>query len=95
MIDKTTVLVEVSGQRYLATQHDDAWRLFTLDAHGAVVDTRHPAAFAITAGEAWARGVPAAAKLPIDELVVVAADAHGRIGRDLLSAHCPPELLER
>lgn len=95
MVEETTVVVDVSGQRYLATRREDLWRLYALDADGAVIDSRHPTAFALTAGEAWARGVPAAAKLPIDELVIVAADAQGRVGHHLLSAICPPELLER
>jgi hypothetical protein len=93
-MNKTTKLVDVGDRRYRATLHDGAWRLFLLDAHGAVVDARHPSAFAITAGEAWARGVPAAAKLPIDELVIVDADPRGRVGHQLLSARCPVELLE-
>jgi hypothetical protein len=95
LMDTPTVLVEVSGQRYLATRHDDTWRLFALDAHGVVIDARHPAAFALTAGDAWAHGIPAAARLPIDELIIVAADARGRLGHEILSTICPPELLDR
>jgi hypothetical protein len=95
MLDETTVVVEVAGRRYLATRGDDLWTLYAIDDHGAVIDPHRPSAYALTAGEAWTRGVPAAAELPIDELVVVAADERGRLGHHLLSAICPPELVER
>lgn len=95
MLDETMVIVEVAGRRYLATRHAGTWRLYAVDAHGAVIDPHRPSAYALTAGEAWRRGVPAAASLPIDELVVVAADERGQLSHQLLSAICPPELVEQ
>jgi hypothetical protein len=93
-LDEDLVLVAVAGRRYLARGRGDAWRLYELDAHGAVTDSHTPSAHALTAAAAWARGVPGAADLPADELVIVEADQRGGTGHRLLSASCPPELAE-
>lgn len=88
------IMLTVAGQNYLALyQEDGLWLLFLVDPAGSLIDANRPAAFALTAGEAWTFGVTEAAALPIDELVIVAADAQGRIGKHLLSALAPIELI--